>query len=102
MSENFDLDSDSQRAKRSAELEDAGPRMETSDKESPAYPSSLLAGGKLSGRGNAPVRAALMRQVQRTHGNRAAQRFMQRSAAKSAENDEDISQRIQSKAGSGN
>jgi hypothetical protein len=75
--------------------------METSDKESPAYPGSLLANAKLSGRGNAPVRAALMRQVQRTHGNRAVQRFVQRQAAKSAENDEDIGRRIQSKAGSG-
>src|SRR5262245_18672021 len=39
-----------------------------------AYSVSLLSDPRLDGRGNGPVRAALMRQIQRTYGNRAVQR----------------------------
>ncbi|MDQ2806252.1 MAG: hypothetical protein M3Z04_04925 [Chloroflexota bacterium] len=50
-----------------------------------AAPSGLhLGDARLSGRGNGVVRAALAQQVQRTYGNRAAQRMLQRSAAASA------------------
>lgn len=46
----------------------------------PSYPASLLSDVRLGGRGNGPVRTALMLQMQRTYGNRAVQRFLQRSA----------------------
>lgn len=47
----------------------------------PAYPSSLLGDARLSGRGNGPVRSALVQRMQQSYGNRATQRFLQRSAA---------------------
>ncbi len=47
----------------------------------PAAAGSLLGDPRLSGRGNAPVQAALMQQAQQTIGNRALQRFLQRSVA---------------------
>jgi hypothetical protein len=47
--------------------------------EAPVYPTSLLSGARLDGRGNDPVRIALMRQVQQTHGNRAARQLLNRS-----------------------
>jgi hypothetical protein len=40
----------------------------------------LLAHPDLPRRGNEPVRAALLQRLQRSHGNRAVQRFMQRAA----------------------
>src|SRR5690349_6881415 len=42
----------------------------------PSYPASSLGGHSLSGRGNAPVRAALMLQMQQAYGNRAVQRML--------------------------
>jgi len=42
------------------------------------YPASLLGDMGLSGRGNRPVRTALIQQLQRTHGNRAVQRMLER------------------------
>ncbi len=51
--------------------------------ESLATPSGLhLGDSRLSGRGNSVVRAALAQQVQQTHGNRAVQQMLQRSAAR--------------------
>ncbi len=50
----------------------------------PSYPASLLADTRLNGRGNEPVRVALMRQMQQTYGNRAVQRFLQRKARATA------------------
>jgi hypothetical protein len=57
----------------------------------PNYDSSLLGDSRLSGRGLGPVRAAVMRQAQRTYGNRTVQRklsgqepSMARSYAESA------------------
>jgi hypothetical protein len=44
-----------------------------------AYSGGLLGDARLSGRGNAPVRAAVMQRAQQTYGNRAVQRFLQRS-----------------------
>ena len=52
-----------------------------------AAPALLQRGGllpmdsRLAGRGNGPVRAALLQQIQRTQGNRAAQRWLQRMTA---------------------
>jgi hypothetical protein len=44
-----------------------------------AYSGGLLGDARLSGRGNAPVRAAMMQRAQQTYGNRAVQRFLHRS-----------------------
>jgi len=65
------------------------------------YPSSLLSTGKLQGRGNGPVQTSIMQRMQQTQGNRAVQRIIQRSASAPVSQDDDISARIQSKAGSG-
>ncbi|HYO50895.1 MAG TPA: DUF4157 domain-containing protein [Chloroflexia bacterium] len=40
----------------------------------PSYSGSLLGDPRLDGRGNQPVKTAVMRQMQRTYGNRAVQR----------------------------
>ncbi|MDQ3928356.1 MAG: hypothetical protein M3328_04310 [Chloroflexota bacterium] len=45
--------------------------------ETPSYPGTLLGDPRLNGRGNAPVRAAVMQRMQQTYGNRAVQRFLQ-------------------------
>jgi hypothetical protein len=44
-----------------------------------AYSNAMLGSQQLNGRGNAPVRIAMMQRMQQTHGNRAVQRFMQRA-----------------------
>jgi hypothetical protein len=49
-----------------------------------AYSPSLLGTPTLNGRGNAPIRIAMMQRAQQTYGNRALQRFLQRTAAASA------------------
>ncbi len=46
-----------------------------------AYSGSLLGDAKLNNRGNQPVRVALMQRMQRTQGNQATQRYLQRRAA---------------------
>ncbi|HEX9990221.1 MAG TPA: M15 family metallopeptidase [Chloroflexia bacterium] len=46
-----------------------------------AYSPAMLGSRQLSGRGNAPVRIAMMQRMQQTHGNRAVQRFLQRSTS---------------------
>ena len=55
----------------------AGAEMGTSQ----AYPTSLLGDPRLDKRGNTPTAVALMTQVQREYGNRALQRFLQRSSS---------------------
>ena len=70
------------------------------------YSSSLLGNPALSGRGNAPVRTAVIQQAQQTHGNRAVQRYtraIQRSAASAQADAEEVplAERIQSRAGGG-
>src|SRR5438874_7641712 len=69
-----------QRAKEHADIEHSeGASGDLQANESaPSYPQSLLADARLSGRGNEPVRVALMREMQQTYGNRATQRFLQR------------------------
>jgi hypothetical protein len=42
----------------------------------PAYASSLLGDSRLNGRGNQPVKVAMMRQAQQGYGNRAVQRWL--------------------------
>jgi|GEM_PF-6302100 len=51
------------------------PTVESSDTQS-VYPRGLLGNTVLRMRGNATVRADVMQQAQRLHGNRAVQRFM--------------------------
>jgi hypothetical protein len=43
---------------------------------------ALLGSPRLDGRGNAPVRAAVMRQAQQRYGNRAVQRYLRESGAR--------------------
>lgn len=47
----------------------------------PATSASLLGSVGLNGRGNGSVRIAMMQQMQRTHGNHAVQRLLQRRSA---------------------
>jgi hypothetical protein len=73
------------RLQRAREHADFGHSVDTSEdkqanESTPSYPQSLLADPRLSGRGNGPVRTALMRQMQQTYGNRATQRYLQRQA----------------------
>jgi hypothetical protein len=106
MSEDFNLHLDDS-AKRHSEQVFEGPTHDhgpASDHEStPNYPTTLLGDSRLSGRGNAPVRTAVMQRMQQTVGNRAVQRFLQRVAADTAEASpqEDIGERIRSRAGGG-
>lgn len=46
-----------------------------------AYSSALLGDPRLNGRGNAPVRAAVLQRMQQNYGNRYTQRFLQRAAS---------------------
>lgn len=69
----------------------------------PASPGTLLGNPALKGRGNGPVRAAVLQRMQQNYGNRATQRFLQRVAHASTHpaGEEDIAGRIQAKGGSG-
>ena len=49
--------------------------------ENGIYSASLAVDSRLSGRANRAVRAASMQQMQQTHGNRAVQRFVQRTVS---------------------
>jgi hypothetical protein len=55
---------------------DAGVQPET------AYSDALLGHPRLDGRGNQPVKIALMQSSQGTYGNQAVQRFLQRARSK--------------------
>src|SRR5207248_6171185 len=70
---------------------------------STSYPDTLLGSTKLGGRGNGPTRTAMIQNAQSTYGNRAVQRYLrlQRSSSQSATSDDDIAQRIESRAGGG-
>ncbi|HYP42155.1 MAG TPA: M15 family metallopeptidase [Chloroflexia bacterium] len=46
----------------------------------PGLPQSMLSDARLRGRSNEPARVALMQSIQQSYGNRALQRFLQRSA----------------------
>jgi hypothetical protein len=75
---------DGQHAERSAGRAAApgadheGPASPETEIASP-YATSLLGDSRLSGRGNRPVQIAAMRSMQQTYGNRAMQRFLQRT-----------------------
>jgi hypothetical protein len=63
-----------------SDSEQAGPQAQESPDTISAshYPASLAGSQSLRGRGNAPVQAAVLQRLQRAHGNRAVQRFLQR------------------------
>lgn len=59
----------------------AGAHLSEGDsKDSQSYPQSLLNNARLTGRGNEPVRIALMLQAQQDYGNRAVQRRQHQGA----------------------
>src|SRR5687768_5794183 len=104
MADNHELD-DANTRKQSEQIYD-GPThdrgVDSAQNESATYSTSLIGDGRLSNRGNAPVRAAVMRQAQQTYGNRAVQRVLQRSATEGTVTEEPIGEQIRSKAGGGN
>ena len=59
-------------AQRSAQEDTYAPELPTSA-------TSLLGDPRLNGRGNQPVKNAVMQRMQRTSGNRATQRYLQRA-----------------------
>src|SRR6478672_11549549 len=61
-----------------SEHTDSMPLGLTTPQVVPIAPASILSDPRLSGRGNAPVRNAAVLQLQRTYGNRATLRFLQR------------------------
>jgi|GEM_PF-5747244 len=106
MADTHDLDDHI--SKRHSEFDVAGPTHDggaaSSRESAPEYPSSVLSNPSINGRGNAPVKAAVMQRMQQTHGNRAVHRFLQRSAAGSgatATEEVPIADRIRSRAGGG-
>lgn len=105
MADTHDLDD--HMSKRQSAFDVEGPSHDggaaSSHESAPEYPTSVLNNSSINGRGNAPVKAAVMQRMQQTHGNRAVQRFLQRSAAGSGTATEEvpISERIQSRAGGG-
>lgn len=62
-------------AQRTARAERAHAKCEEANARS--YPAALLNDPALRGRGNAPVQATLIRNMQQTYGNRALQRCLQ-------------------------
>ncbi len=110
MADNISSYIDSDNIRKHADRGWEGPvhstRPEAGRDSASVYPSSLLGNPALSGRGNAPVRAAVIQQAQQTHGNRAVQRYtraIQRSAASAQADAEEVplAERIQSRAGGG-
>jgi hypothetical protein len=69
--------------------------------EAPSYPASVLSDPRSSGRGNSVATAAVLQTMQQTYGNKATQRFVQRSKASSQGAQMDLGEEIQSKAGGG-
>lgn len=65
------------------DVEQASPDVQGSPNAISAsqYPASLAGSQSLRERGNAPVQAAVLQRLQRAHGNRAVQRFLQRQKA---------------------
>lgn len=80
--------------------------QEAKSPDASPYPGSLLDNENLKGRGNEPVRIALLQEMGQSQGNRALQRFLhaqRRAASSSTENAEDanLGERIQSAQGQG-
>lgn len=69
-----------------------------------SYPRGLLDDGSLKGRGNEPVRIALMQDMQQSVGNRALQRYLhaqRRANGSSTPGDKSLGDKIQSSQGQG-
>jgi len=75
MSTDTTRESDELRSRRSTAQIEQSQQSEVSSAERAPYSPSLLGDARLSGRGNSSVRASVMQSMQRTHGNRAVQRF---------------------------
>jgi hypothetical protein len=109
MSDTYGSEHDERRSTHIHEHQSPQPEREpgllVGGEEKVIYSSALLGDSKLEGRGNAPVRTTVMQSAQKTHGNRAVQRFLtaQRAATAVAEPETDdfIAKRIEAKAGSG-
>ena len=69
------------RVETTVEQTGAGPENLMGQPETPSYPASLLSDPRMGGRGNGPVRAAVMRQAQSAYGNRALQRLVHKQNA---------------------
>ncbi|HKP52235.1 MAG TPA: DUF4157 domain-containing protein [Chloroflexia bacterium] len=92
------------KAERCHEGEDSDLRSEAPVLSLPSHYRSLLGDSRLSESSNASVRAEVMHSAQKTHGNRAVQRFLQvqRSPTYAEEvTDDKIAQQISSKSGTG-
>ena len=79
---NHDID-DQHQAHRATQQADAPAAMVEGPEEMASLavaPDAVLADSRLNGRGNAPLRQAAVQQMQQLHGNRYAQRFLQRTA----------------------
>jgi hypothetical protein len=76
----------SQRADRQPAQPDGTLEGQLAPGYAPLSPGSLLGDSRLGGRGNAPVKVALMRQAQQTYGNRALRRALQPKLATGATN----------------
>ncbi|HEX9988836.1 MAG TPA: hypothetical protein VGE45_10225 [Chloroflexia bacterium] len=79
MAEDQGKEHDKQQKVHRADQSTTGPEGSIAPENTPTYPTSLLNNPALGGRGNAPVRAAIMRQMQQTYGNKAVQRYLQRA-----------------------
>jgi hypothetical protein len=77
MAENTTKHSDNQQHTHHIEHATNGPESAQAGQGVGSYSASLLNDSRLDGRGNEPVRIALMRQMQQSYGNRAVQRFVQ-------------------------
>ncbi|MBF6612712.1 MAG: DUF4157 domain-containing protein, partial [Chloroflexi bacterium] len=107
MAEDYNIDHDEKSFKRQTErLDDDTSHAHRSDAGSESatdYPASLLGDSKLSARGNTSVQTTVMQRMQQSYGNKAVQRFLQRSASGATDQveEESIASRIQSKSGGG-
>jgi hypothetical protein len=60
-------------------VEQPGNQSDIGIESAPAYSDALIGNPRLDGRGNQPVKIALMQRSQGTYGNQAVQRFLQRA-----------------------
>ncbi len=106
-SNDFDLESSNRAAQERVRVKSTEIPSQVRSESEPdvAGVISPSAAKGLRGRGNAPVRAAMLQRLQQTYGNRALQRLLsaQRSAATpTAIEEENLAGQIDSKAGRGN
>jgi hypothetical protein len=107
-SHDADFDSPARIAQEQAHVESAELPSQTSMPVQTAPESAVLlpdsSASRIRGRGNTPMRTAMLQRMQQTYGNRALQRFLsaQRSASPAAAvEEEDVAGRIGARAGKG-